>query len=164
MTRTAKEQDVCCPEFNPEPWHDKEVTWQGKRFVRDTMRLVLHMPLFGVFGKTVTRMMPKIEAAGAKPSDEDFIMLARDPSPWRGELYISVTKDVPGMDNVELSGTFLTKVFDGPYSAAPKWLKEMERYVTGTGKTAKDYYFYYTTCPKCAEKWGHNYVVVFAEV
>ena len=28
----------------------------------------------------------------------------------------------------------------------------------------KDRYFYYTTCPKCAKKHGHNYVVGFAQV
>ncbi|MGE5758418.1 MAG: hydrolase [Sideroxydans sp.] len=25
-------------------------------------------------------------------------------------------------------------------------------------------YFYYTTCPKCAKKYGKNYVVILAEV
>lgn len=25
-------------------------------------------------------------------------------------------------------------------------------------------YFHYTTCPKCAKKYGHNYVVLFTEV
>ena len=40
----------------------------------------------------------------------------------------------------------------------------MTRYVTQQGKQAKKCYFYYTTCPKCAKVYGHNYVVVFAEV
>jgi hypothetical protein len=26
-----------------------------------------------------------------------------------------------------------------------------------------DYFFYYTTCPKCAKKHGHNYTVAFAK-
>ncbi len=68
------------------------------------------------------------------------------------------------MQNVKLSGTFLTKVFEGPYQNAPKWLKEMEAYVAEQGKKAQKYYFYYTTCPKCAKKWGKNYVVIFAQV
>jgi len=25
-------------------------------------------------------------------------------------------------------------------------------------------YFFYTTCPKCAKKYGKNYVVILAEV
>ena len=47
------------------------------------MRTFMHMPLFGVFGKTVVRVMDKIESAEAKPSDKDFIMLSRDPSPGK---------------------------------------------------------------------------------
>ena len=31
-------------------------------------------------------------------------------------------------------------------------------------KKTKKIYFYYTTCPKCAKKYGHNYIVSFAEV
>lgn len=81
-----------------------------------------------------------------------------------GTFDITVTKDVPGADNVKLSGTFLTKVFDGPYNAVPKWLKEMDHYVESKGKKTKKYYFYFTTCPKCAKKYRHNYVVAFAEV
>jgi hypothetical protein len=75
-----------------------------------------------------------------------------------------VTKEVPNAENVKLSGTYITKVFDGPYNAVPKWIKETNHYVTQKGKTVKRYYFYYTTCPKCAKIYGHNYVVAFAEV
>jgi len=32
------------------------------------------------------------------------------------------------------------------------------------GKMAEKYYFYFTTCPKCAQKYGHNYIVAFAQV
>jgi len=164
MTQNTVDNEICCPVFNPEPWHEKEVAWQDKLFIRESMPVFLHMPLFGVFGRTVTRMQPKIEAADASPPVEDFIMLERSPSLWKSEVYMNVTREVPDAENVRLSGTYLTRVFDGPYSAVPKWLKEMESYVSGLGKKVRDYYFYYTTCPKCAKKHGHNYVVVFAEV
>ena len=45
-----------------------------------------------------------------------------------------------------------------------EWIKEMAEYVAEKGKTVKKYYFYYTTCPKCAKTYGHNYVVAFAKV
>ncbi|NYT04613.1 MAG: hypothetical protein GKC00_07910 [Candidatus Methanofastidiosa archaeon] len=77
---------------------------------------------------------------------------------------MTVTKEVPNVKNVRLSGTFISKVFDGPYKDVPKWIKEMDRYLENKGKKAKKYYFYFTTCPKCAEYYGHNYVVTFAEV
>jgi len=158
------ETTQCCPKFNPEPWDEKEITWKDKLFVKDSMIQFMHMPLPGAFGKTVGRMWKKIEDAGANPDIKDFIMLAYDPSPWKGELYINATKEVPDAENIRFSGTYLTKVFDGPYNAVPKWIREMERYVTQKGQKVKKYYFYYTTCPKCAEIYGKNYVVVFAEV
>lgn len=34
----------------------------------------------------------------------------------------------------------------------------------GINKDEKDYYFYYTTCPKCAKKYGHNYIIAFVEI
>lgn len=115
-------------------------------------------------GKVVTRMCKKIEDSGASPPKEEFLMLAYDPSPWKSELYMSVTKEVPGAENVKLSGSFLTKVYDGPYNAVPKWIKDMDAFVASRGKKVLKYYFYYTTCPKCAKKYGHNYCVAFAQV
>jgi hypothetical protein len=159
-----KQEMECCPKFDPEPWEGKEVIWQDKLFVRETVPQLFHIPLPGSFGKAVTRMWKKIEAAGARPENRDFLMLTAESSQWKGEIYINVTGEIPGAENVKLSGTYLTKVFDGAYNDVPKWIKEMEKYVSGKGKSVKNYYFYYTTCPKCAKKYGHNYTVVFAGV
>jgi hypothetical protein len=154
----------CCPRFDPSPWQEKQVDWKDKLFIKDTIKQFFHMPLLGEFGKTVTRMWKKIEDAGAKPDISDFLMLSYDPSPWKAELYMNVTKEVPDAENIKLSGSYLTKVFDGPYSAVPKWIKEMDKYVAGKNRKVKKYYFYFTTCPKCAKVYGHNYSVVFAEI
>ena len=154
----------CCPRFDPKLWDGKGFVWQDKLFIKDSVFQLFHMPFPSVFAKTVSRMCKKIEASGAKVEDKDFLLLAHDPSPWKGELYINVTKEVPGAENVKLSGRFLTKVFDGPYNAVPKWAKEIDSYVKGKGKQVKKYYFYYTTCPKCAQIYGHNYAVAFAQV
>ena len=64
----------------------------------------------------------------------------------------------------EISGTFLTKVFEGPYSQARNWCGEMDEYVKSQGKTCERLYFFYTTCPKCLKTFGKNYVVGFAQV
>jgi hypothetical protein len=40
----------------------------------------------------------------------------------------------------------------------------MGEYVKSRGREVKKLYFYYTTCPKCAKKYGKNYVVLLAEV
>ncbi len=154
----------CCPIFIPEPWQEKEIAWKDKLFVKDTMPQFMHIPLPGAFGKAVARLWGKIEAAGAKTDTKDFLMLAAESSPWRGQVYINVTKEVPGAENVRLTGTFLTKVYDGPYNAVPKWITDMNSFAVSKGKAVKNYYFYYPTCPKCAKKFGHNYVVAFAQV
>jgi len=164
MEKHTAEKAECCPRFDPAPWNEKELTWKDKLFVMDRVPQFMHIPLPGAFGKTVGRTWKKIEGARAKPETKDFLMLAFDPSPWKSELYFSVTKEVPDAENVKLSGTFLTKVFEGPYNAVPKWIKAMDQYVAGKGLKVKKYYFYYTTCPKCAKTYGKNYVVVFAEV
>jgi hypothetical protein len=121
----------------------------------------MHVPLN--IGSMIKRTWGKIEKAGAAPSDE-FLMLSTDPSPWRGEHFFAVAKDVPGAEMVKLSGHYLTKVFEGPYRDAGKWVREMVRYVESQGKQVRKLYFSYTTCPKCAKYFGKNYVVAFAEV
>jgi hypothetical protein len=161
---TTLQEPVCCPVFNPAIWDGKTVVFSEKLFVKKATPQLFHMPLPGTIGKMMTKSWAAIEAAQAKPADADFLWLAYDPSPWKCEHYIHVTHEVPGLENVKLSGTFMAKVFDGPFNHVPKWIKEMDAYLANQGKHAKKYYFYYTTCPKCAKKYGHNYVVVFAEI
>ncbi len=91
-------------------------------------------------------------------------MLSHDESAWHGEHLFAVSKDVPGADMVHLSGDFLTKVFEGPFSEARRWHGRMEQYVRERGKTPEQVYFFYTTCPRCAKHYGKNYVVAVAKV
>lgn len=150
----------CCEPFDPEPWQDKEIVWSNKEFVTDHVLSFLHMPLN--FGQKVTKNMVLIAAAGAKTDHQ--LMLTDENSLWGADLYIDVTKAVPGAEMAMLSGTFLTKVFEGPYRNAGKWAEEMEGYVKGKGKEMKKLYFSYTTCPNCAKAYGKNYVVLFAQI
>jgi len=158
------ESSECCQKFNPKPWDEKTHIWKNKLFIMETLPQFLHMPLPFMIGKMIQKQWKKAKDAGADPDIKDFLWLSYDPSPWKAEHYIYVTKRVPNAENVKLSGTFISKVFDGPYNAAPKWIKEMDTYLEKKEKKAKKYYFYYTTCPKCAKKFGHNYVVLFAKV
>jgi hypothetical protein len=47
---------------------------------------------------------------------------------------------------------------------AGKWAQQMKEYVKSKGRDLKKLYFFYTTCPKCAEHYGKNYVVMVAQV
>lgn len=151
----------CCPRVDPQAWEGREWTWNAKPFIKGTVRSLLHIPLN--MGSVITTLSKKIESAKASLGD-DTIILSDEVSAWKSDQYISVSREVPGCDNVTLSGRYLTKVFEGPYQNAPKWHKEMADAVTAQGKQVKKMYSYYTTCPKCAKAYGNNYVVVFAQV
>jgi len=46
----------------------------------------------------------------------------------------------------------------------PKWIREMRADAAAQGNKFTEYFIYYTTCPRCAKKYGHNYAVAFARV
>lgn len=149
----------CCDPFDPQPWQDKEIIWKDKVFVKDHVTSFLHIPLN--MGKKIIKNLGLIEKAGAKAPYQ--LMLTDEKSMWDADIYIDVAKDVPNAQMTKLSGTFLTKVFEGPYQNAGKWSQEMKKYVEDKGKKIKKLYFSYTTCPKCAKAYGKNYVVLFAQ-
>ena len=149
----------CCEPFNPEPWQEKEIVWQDKIFVKDHVRSFLHIPLD--MGKKIIKNIGLIEKAQAK---SPYQLMLCDESLWGSDIYIDVAKDVTGAQMTKLAGTFLTKVFEGPYQNAGKWAMEMKEYVKSQGKELKKMYFSYTTCPKCAKAYGKNYVVLFAQI
>lgn len=155
-----KEQTPCCPPFNPELWDEKTIDWNDKRFVKDRVRSLFHIPLN--FGAVMKRIVGKIESAEAKC--EEMIVLSDEESPWRANVFVDVDRDVSNAEMVTLSGTFLSKVFEGPYRDMRKWMVEMEHYISSQGKRAKRQFYYYTTCPKCAKVYGKNYVVILTEV
>jgi len=150
----------CCPRFNPEPWDEKEITWQDKLFLKDHVRSIFHMPLN--FGQIMVKNTEKIKLAGAL--NPEVLTLSDEKSSWGSDIYIAISKEVPGADIVRISGVFLSKVFEGPYKNIGKWMAEMNTFVESKGKIAKKIYFFYTTCPKCAKFYGKNYVVILAQV
>ena len=164
-TLTVGEQtEECCPKFDPTLWDEVTHRWHNKLFLKDSVPEVFHIPLPGTYAKTITRMWKKAEEAGAAPARKDFLLLAHDPSPFRSDLYLAVTREIPGAENARLSGTFISKVFEGPYSKVPAYIREMDNYLDSKRKTAQKYYFYFAYCPKCARKYGHNYIVALADV
>jgi len=150
----------CCKRFDPAPWQEKEVTWKDKLFLKDHVRSFLHIPLN--INQVMTRDMKLIEDAGALGTEQ--LMLSDEKSLWGSGIYISVSKEVPGAAMEKLSGTFLTKVFEGPYKNIGGWVKEMKAYIATKGKEIKKLYFGYTSCPACAKAYGKNYVVLLAKV
>lgn len=110
-------------------------------------------------GKIMTALQRTVTEHNAAPLPQDAMILSRDISPWKAEQLYHVIAPIEGFDTVALSGTFLSKVFEGPYKDAKKWYDTMQRLAADRGKSAKETYMFYTTCPKCAKHYGKNYTI-----
>lgn len=150
----------CCARFKPEPWDRQWLQFDKKPFVRASTISLFHVPLN--MGSTFAKTWEAIRKAHADTGS--FLVLSHEESAWHAEHLFAVDAPVPGAENVELSGTFLTKVFEGPFADARRWCDEMENYVKSEGRETDTLYFFYTTCPRCAKVYGHNYVVGVAKV
>jgi hypothetical protein len=158
------ETEKCCPPFDPKPWDGITHEWKDKPFITDSIPQFMHVPLPGTMARMMKRITKKAEELGIATDEKNFLLLAHDPSPWKSVFYLAVTKDHPQANVTKLSGKYLSRVFDGPYNMIPTYIRETEISVKAENYSALKYYFYYTTCPKCAKKYGHNYIVVLAEV
>jgi hypothetical protein len=157
---TSDNPTGCCPRFQPAAWDGQELRFEGKLFVRASTISALHVPLN--MGSVFARTQRAIEQAHA--SSGGFLVLSHEDSPWHAQHLFAVDKDVPGAEMTRLTGTFLTKVFDGPFQDAPKWMADLRAFAAQKGRDVKDAYLFYTTCPRCSKVYGHNYVVGFARV
>lgn len=151
----------CCPRFKPQGWDNQHLHFEDKKFVRATTRSAMHIPWN--MGTVFTRVQGHIEDAGAA-NPETEIVISRDTSPWEAEHFFAVDRDIEGEEMTTISGDFFTRVYEGPYRRAKDITHDMEVAATAMGKTAKQVYVFYTTCPKCAKAYGQNYMVGVAEV
>lgn len=161
LTETGKiKESECCPPFEPDLWDNKMHTWDKKMFIRDSVKTFFFMPLS--FGKVMRRLSEKVEAAGADMPN--WLCLSDHTSKWNMDVYLEVDKEVPEAHNVFISGNFFSKVYEGPFKDTGKWGQDFDKVVKEKGLTIKKCYMWYTTCPKCAKKYGKNYTVFIGEV
>jgi arabinogalactan endo-1,4-beta-galactosidase len=80
------------------------------------------------------------------------------------DIYVAVDKEVPGAENKFLSGTFYSKVYEGDFKDTDKWCKDYIQILKSKGMNMEKMYMWYTTCPKCAKKYGKNYVVIISRI
>jgi len=153
-------EEICCPKFEPAGWDEKEFSWSNKKFVKGKVFTFLYMPIN--FGGVITKLMKKIDEAGAVCVDN--MALSDHTSMWNMDLLLAVDKEIPGLENINLSGKFLSKVYKGDFSKTGEWMKDFEKFTKSKNITVKKSYMWYTTCPKCAKKYGKNYVVTIAEI
>jgi hypothetical protein len=150
----------CCQRFDPVPWDKKVLEWKDKKFVKTRVRTFFYIPIG--FGKVVAPLAEKIERAGANP--DVALMLSDHTSKWNMDLYVATSKEVPGEENVTMSGKFLSKVYEGEFRETGKWCKDFDEYAKKEGHKYSKLYLSYTTCPACAKAYGKNYVVIIGQV
>ncbi len=150
----------CCPPFNADAWRDKITEFDHKKFIKGKVRTLFYMPVG--FGSTMKRLMTQIEGVGA--SCPDWLCLSDHTSKWNMDVYLAVDRDVPGADMVELTGRYLSRVYEGPFQDTGKWCQDFAEQAKRDHQEIQKQYMWYTTCPKCAKKSGKNYVVVVGEL
>jgi len=153
-------EEECCPRFNPKPWDNKTFKWNHKKFVKGKVFTLFYMPLN--FGGVITRLMKKIESSGANCTN--WLSLSDHTSKWNMDLYLAVNKKVKDVENVSITGKFLSKVYEGSFKDTGKWCQDFERYAKSKKLKIAKQFMWYTTCPKCAKKYGKNYVVIIGKI
>ncbi len=155
-----KDTGICCPEFDPGPWTDAMLEWENKRFIRDRVFTVFYMPLN--FRRVMQRLDESVRAAGAEIPD--WLCLSDHTSKWNMDVHLAVDREIPGAENVTKSGAFLSRVYEGPYRDTGKWMADFASYAKARDLVISRTYMWYTTCPKCAKKYGRNHVAVIGEI
>lgn len=155
-----KHEPECCPKFDPAPWENQVFEWDNKKFIRDKVFTFFYMPVN--FGGAMKRLNKKVDNAGA--TMPDWLCLSDHTSKWNMDLYLAVDREIPGAENTTLSGKFYSKVYEGPYRDTGKWTEEYKKSAKEKGFEIKKWYMWYTTCPKCAKKYGKNYVVIINRI
>ena len=150
----------CCPRFNPAPWQGKLHTWKSKRFLKEKVFCLFYMPLN--FGGVVVSLMKKMGAAGATCPGN--LGLSDHTSLFNMDFYVATDKEVPGCENVKISGKFLSKAYEGPFEKTGVWCNDFAAYAKKRGFKLGKMYMWYTVCPSCAKAYGKNYVVLFAQI
>lgn len=160
MKTHSDSNEICCPEFDTIPWDDKTFEWKEKPFIRDKVCTLFYMPLN--FSSVMKRFDRKVTYAGAIVPNN--LCLSDHTSKWNMDLYLAVDKEIPDAENTTISGKFFSKVYEGPFGDTEKWMKDYETIAKLKGIIIKKQFMWYTTCPKCAKKYGKNYVVIVGQI
>lgn len=149
----------CCPLIDVNKWDDKTHEWTKKQFVKGYIKAFFNMPCN--ISSVMTKMDKQIRAVGAMPND--CIYLFDHKTKFKIDVLVEVNKEVPGMENITISGKFYTKVYEGSYTKIGLWKKDFIKTMKENKLHPGKIYMWYTACPKCAKKHGKNYVVFVAE-
>ncbi|MCL2294211.1 MAG: hypothetical protein FWC36_05040 [Spirochaetes bacterium] len=156
----SEKDSICCPQFNPVPWDSKVLEWDNKKFVKESVRTFFNIPMN--FGSVMKKIMKKAEETKAFSSD--FLCLSEHTSKWNMDLYLAVNEEIAGLENTTLTGNFFSKVYEGSFGNTKNWFADFKTQAEKIGLKIGKTYTWYATCPKCAKKYGKNYVVIVGRI
>jgi hypothetical protein len=151
----------CCPKFHPGKWEEKIFDFSAYRFIKGHSNSFMYMPLN--LNKVMTKIQGDIVAAKAA-YDDRYLILSQDISSFKCEHHFLVKGPVKGYKLETIDGLYFCKVYDGPFKEITTWMKDFDEVLRLKGRTLKEIFAFYTTCPECAKAYGHNYVVLLAKV
>ncbi len=160
MSNHDNSESTCCPKFDPILWDDKVIVWEHKKFIKDKVCTLFYMPLN--FGSVMKKFDKKVR--NAKAEVPEWLCLSEHSSKWNMDVYLAVDNHIPDAINTELSGKYYSKVYEGPFKDTEKWMKDFKETTKSKSFKTGKIYLWYTTCPKCAKKYGKNYVVILAGI
>lgn len=155
-------ENECCPRLDPTLWDDKILVWDNKKFIKGKVKTIFFIPIG--FGKEITKLQKLVTDSDG--IIEDYLCLSIHPTKWGMDIYLAVNKEIVNAENVTISGTYYSKVYEGDFNQTGRWMEDYEKTIREKGLNCniKDVYMWYTTCPKCAKKYGKNYVVVIGQI
>ena len=153
---------ICCQQFDPVPWDSKILEWDNKKFVKDKVRTFFYIPLN--FASVIKRIIKKISNAQVPAPDSGDICLSDHTSKWNMDIYLAVDEIIGGLENITMSGSFFSRVYEGSFKNTKKWCDDFKFHAEKIVLNIRKIYMWYTTCPKCAKKYGKNYVVIIGEI
>ena len=160
MTHQNDTEQICCPRFEPDQWNDKIFDWSDKNFIKDKVASFFYLPLN--FSNVMKRLNKLVDSSEA--SSPDWLCLSEHVSKWKINIYLNVDKEISDAENASLSGKYYCKVYEGPFSQTNSWIDDYKKSALEKGMKTKKPLLWYTTCPKCAKKYGKNYVAIFSQI
>lgn len=151
-----------CPEIIDSDWDLAEHTWGEKNFYSLSLPMLFHIPI-GI-GRRIERAMAKTQDKQYKLSDPPMVM-SKD-GLFSGAVMIGIERpEVEDPRVISLSGAELvSKIHTGPWKELNKGVSELLSFLRSKkGTHPAAIYFWYVTCPECAEGETHK-TVIFAQL
>ncbi len=151
----------CCPKFHPGQWEERIFDFSDYQFIKSDTTNFMYIPLN--MDKVMTKVLSDITKANAAFEDR-VLILSQDIGAFKSEHYFIVKKDVPGYKSAKIEGLYFCKIYDGPLKELSNHMKDFDEYLRLKERKLQEVFAFYTTCPKCAKTYQHNYVALFAKV